>query len=86
MLGRYLIVSLISAILPAMALAGPPFRTDDPEPVEYEHWEFYVASQGSFSRDESMMTAPHVEINNYGILPNVLPSSSVFPKFRRPCP
>jgi len=61
-------------------------RTDDPEPVEYEHWEFYVASQGSFSRDESMMTAPHVEINNYGILPNVLPSSSVFPKFRRPCP
>jgi hypothetical protein len=61
MLGRYIIVSLISAILPAMAIAGPPFRTDDPEPVEYEHWEFYVASQGSFSRDESMMGERHFD-------------------------
>ncbi len=23
--------------------AGPPFLTDDPEPVEYKHWEFYIA-------------------------------------------
>jgi hypothetical protein len=52
-----------------MALAGPPFRTDDPEPVEFKHGEFYIASQGSFG-DGSEMTAPHVEIN-YGILPDV---------------
>ena len=26
------------------AQAGPPYITDDPEPVEYQHWEFYVAS------------------------------------------
>ena len=25
-------------------LAGPPFLTDDPEPVDYQNWEFYVAS------------------------------------------
>ena len=23
-----------------VAWAGPPFVTDDPEPVEYRHWEF----------------------------------------------
>ena len=31
-------------LVPFSALAGPPFLTDDPEPVEYEHWEIYVAS------------------------------------------
>jgi hypothetical protein len=25
--------------------AGPPFVTDDPEPVAYQHWELYLASQ-----------------------------------------
>jgi hypothetical protein len=69
MFSRTLIISLVFVILPAIALAGPPFRTDDPEPVEYQHWEFYVASQGSFGNG-STMTAPHVEIN-YGVLPNV---------------
>jgi hypothetical protein len=69
MFGRYLTVSFVFMLLPALALAGPPFRTDDPEPVEYQHWEIYLASQGSFG-DGSEMTAPHVEIN-YGILPDV---------------
>lgn len=59
-----------SLLYPSSAFAGPPFRTDDPEPVEYKHWEAYVASQGSFDRDETSLTAPHVEIN-YGIFPNV---------------
>jgi hypothetical protein len=59
-----------SLLFPSSALAGPPFLTDDPEPVEYKHWEVYVASQGSFDRDETSITAPHVEIN-YGIFPNV---------------
>ena len=39
---------LLAALLwccPLAALAGPPFVTDDPEPVERGHWEFYVASQ-----------------------------------------
>src|ERR1019366_8989957 len=33
------------ALRPQEAPAGPPFLTDDPEPVEYQHWEFYLASQ-----------------------------------------
>jgi len=49
---------------------GPPFVTDDPEPVDYQHWEFYIASQDSdYDRDWSG-TAPHFEMN-YGVIPNV---------------
>ena len=25
------------------ARGGPPFVTDDPEPVDYQHWEFYTS-------------------------------------------
>jgi hypothetical protein len=44
--GRVL-ATLVIVILPALnsSKAGPPFLTDDPEPVEYRHWEVYVASQ-----------------------------------------
>ncbi len=50
--------------------AGPPFQTDDPEPVEYRHWEVYAASQ--WSRDASGWsgTCPHLEVN-YGAVPEV---------------
>jgi len=69
---RFLIagIFLTSALLHATALAGPPFRTDDPEPVEYKHWEVYLASQYFNFKDGSIMTAPHVEIN-YGAIPNL---------------
>jgi Putative MetA-pathway of phenol degradation len=50
--------------------AGPPYVTDDPEPVDYQHWEFYVASISSKSSDDWSGTAPHFEIN-YGVIPNV---------------
>ena len=33
---------LIGAVV---AWAGPPFVTDDPEPVGMHHWEVYLASQ-----------------------------------------
>ena len=56
-------------LVPFCALAGPPFRTDDPEPVEYQHWEIYMASQYQNDRDGVSATAPHLEIN-YGIYPN----------------
>lgn len=33
------IIILVSTLITASPLfAGPPFRTDDPETVEYEHW------------------------------------------------
>jgi hypothetical protein len=69
---RCLIVSFtmsFSFICPS-ALAGPPFKTDDPEPVDYRHWEFYLASVQQFTREETDATAPHIEIN-YGVIPNM---------------
>ncbi len=66
---RRCMVCLLGVMLSSMAIAGPPFRTDDPEPVEFQHWEFYIASTGTFGEGYSL-TAPHVEIN-YGLLPDV---------------
>jgi hypothetical protein len=60
---RPVIACPFCVLTPVVAFAGPPFRTDDPEPVEYKHWELYLASQGSFDHDEGSLTAPHVEIN-----------------------
>ncbi len=53
------------------ALAGPPFITDDPEPVEYKHGEFYVASQASHNGNGTSGTLPHFECN-YGPMPDVM--------------
>ncbi len=61
---------LLPLILGTVAWAGPPFRTDDPEPVEYRHWEIYVASQNAKNEDGWSGTAPHFEVN-YGALPNL---------------
>ena len=55
---------------PTVAQAGPPFVTDDPEPVEYRHWEIYLASQDAKDKDGWSGTAPHFEVN-YGALPNL---------------
>ena len=53
-----------------VAWAGPPFATDDPEPVEYRHWEIYIASQLNHDKEGWAGTAPHLEVN-YGVVPNV---------------
>jgi hypothetical protein len=55
---------------PDIALAGPPFATDDPETVEYQHIEAYLAAQYRHDRDGDSSTLPHLEIN-YGLIPNV---------------
>ncbi len=64
----YLAVALL--LLSRPATAGPPFRTDDPQPVDFGHWEFYVASQQEFLREETGATCPHFEVN-YGAAPDL---------------
>ena len=55
----------------ACALAGgPPFNTDDPEPVDWHHWEVYFASIYSHTPGLVSGTFPHVEVN-YGAAPNL---------------
>ena len=64
-----LVLCFVVFFFPFSALAGPPFRTDDPEPVEYKNWEVYIASQYENDRGGVSATAPHLEVN-YGITPN----------------
>jgi hypothetical protein len=64
-------VGLFPLILgPIVTWAGPPFVTDDPEPVEYRHWEIYLASQHAKDKGGWSGTAPHFEVN-YGAFPNL---------------
>ena len=67
------LLSLFAALflfLPPQALGGPPFVTDDPDPGEYQHWEFDFASQNAKTGHDWSGTAPHFEVN-YGVIPNV---------------
>jgi hypothetical protein len=57
-------------ILSTNAVAGPPYVTDDPEPVEYRHWEFYAASEILVEKKDISGTLPHIEIN-YGVFPDL---------------
>jgi hypothetical protein len=70
--GRLGVIATLAAMLaaPAAVQAGPPYVTDDPEPVEYRHWEFYLAALPDVTRGGVTSTAPHVEIN-YGVVPDV---------------
>jgi hypothetical protein len=61
---------LFVVLLPAVALAGPPFETDDPEPPEYRHYEVYLVTQYDQEVGQRVETLPRVEIN-YGLMPNV---------------
>jgi hypothetical protein len=57
-------------LVPTRALAGPPYITDDPEPVPFRHWEFYLATEHELTPEGAAGTAPHIEIN-YGVIPNL---------------
>lgn len=44
-------VFVLAIAMPAFALAGPPYMTDDPVPTDYQHYEIYVFSQASGGRN-----------------------------------
>ena len=50
-------------------LAGPPFLTDDPAPVDYKHSEFYIFSTMDKTNDGKDTAMPAFEYN-YGVLPD----------------
>ena len=64
------------------AWCGPPFVTDDPEPVEYKHSELYIASEQLHSKKDNSVT-PLVEYN-YGALPDLQLSITVPYIFNNP--
>jgi hypothetical protein len=57
-------------LLHAKIEAGPPFYTDDPEPVDFKHWEYYISSISLKQENIITGTLPHFEVN-YGLLENV---------------
>jgi hypothetical protein len=67
---RFASIAAILGAISGQCVAGPPYFTDDPEPVEYKHWEVYLASQYSRTADDRSGTAPHMEIN-CGAYPNL---------------
>ena len=65
------------------ALAGPPFQTDDPEPIDYKNYEFYTFASADGTPVEMDSVGPAIEFN-WGALPNVhlhiiLPLAEIFP-------
>jgi len=64
------LLSLLILIFVQPVFAGPPFDTDDPQPVDFKHWEYYISSINTFQSRAWSGTSPHFEVN-YGLIPNV---------------
>jgi hypothetical protein len=65
-----LLAAGLSLVPAPRASAGPPFLTDDPAPVVYQHWEAYLFATGD-QRGSGGYTiqGPAMEMN-YGALPD----------------
>lgn len=64
------LVSLLLSFSTGELFSGPPYDTDDPEPVELHHWEFYLSSRPVHDDAGWTGTCPHAEVN-YGAVKNV---------------
>lgn len=68
---------------PPVALAGPPFQTDDPLPVAFRNFEFYTFGTASGTGVEMDTSGPAIEFN-WGVIPNVqlhvvIPAAGIIP-------
>ena len=69
--------------VPAVWAQGPPYQTDDPVPVDYGHYEFYIFGNADGTPVEMDTMGPAVEFN-WGALPRIqlhaiLPLGSIIP-------
>ena len=64
-------IALLLLLAPTMVRAGPPFQTDDPDPVAYQHFEAYIfeLSDGT-PAGGTTIEAPSFEMN-WGAAPNL---------------
>jgi hypothetical protein len=58
-----------SLMITECCLGGPPFNTDDPVPVGFKHWEYYLSTMHLIQPGFMTGTLPHFEVN-YGIIPD----------------
>lgn len=63
-------MAVLACSVPARLRAGPPYLTDDPEPVGLNHWEIYAFSLGMSAPGNTAGLGPAVEVN-YGAFPGV---------------
>jgi len=68
---------------PAVQAQGPPFQTDDPVPVDYQHYEFYIFGSADGTPVEMDSSGPSFEFN-WGAVPRlqlhaILPLGSIHP-------
>lgn len=73
---RTLLLILLAAA-PLLRAQGPPYQTDDPVPVDYQHYEFYIFSAVDGTPVEMDGAGPAFEFN-WGALPR-LQLHAVFP-------
>jgi len=81
----YLLAAATVFIFSNSAHAGPPFQTDDPEPVDYRHFEMYaftLVDSTGHNAGGTVLAAPAYEVN-YGAAPNlqlhlVVPMTTAF--------
>jgi hypothetical protein len=62
--------ALTAWLAPGLALAGPPFLADDPEPTDTGHWEIYAPQADASGLGRDYDGSLGVELN-YGAAPNV---------------
>lgn len=79
----FALLILFAAITPKLWAQGPPYQTDDPVPVDYKHYEFYIFGTMDGTPVEIDSTGPAFEFN-WGALPRVqvhviLPWGSIHP-------
>jgi hypothetical protein len=75
--------ALLLSILSVPVCAGPPFQTDDPQPIDFRNYEFYTFASADGTALEFDTTGSAAEFN-WGALPNVhlqiiVPLSAVLP-------
>ncbi|MGO8671339.1 MAG: hypothetical protein ACLQVD_08265 [Capsulimonadaceae bacterium] len=78
---RVVLCGALWVVAATAALAGPPYLTDDPDPVPYHHWEFYTFLTGDWTRGAANVAGPAFEVNN-GVAPStqlhlIVPESRV---------
>src|SRR5580698_3615021 len=70
MLRRTRLAPLVLWLWPLVASAGPPFLTDDPDPIDYRTYEAIPSYSLDRATDGKTLTGPGVDFN-YGIAPGM---------------
>jgi hypothetical protein len=81
---KWVFLLLILLLGPTSQAQGPPFQTDDPVPVDYQNYEFYVFGAVSSAPTEIDPAGPAFEFN-WGAVPRlqlhaVLPFGAIVPR------